>query len=267
MICLFCGSPSDESSSVEHVIPESLGNTTLMLPSGVVCDRCNNYFAIKLEKPFLESAEVLVLRFHQRIPSKRGRIPELEGTIGPDAPVTVKQYADGPLIASVYASDEALDLLLNHGADVINFAGYDEPWNEALASRFLAKAALEALAARLVAYPEGLKYVATEPQFDLIRNYARRGQGKLWPFHARRLFDADKKWTLSNGDEIQRVWECDILHTEKGEYYFVLCIFGLELAINYGGPDLRGYLEWLEHHGGQSPLYFGENANNPNNGA
>jgi hypothetical protein len=55
MRCIFCKNDSSNSKSVEHIIPESLGNTTRTLPKGVVCDTCNNYFARKVEKPFLEA--------------------------------------------------------------------------------------------------------------------------------------------------------------------------------------------------------------------
>ena len=53
MICLFCKENSTNSISVEHIIPESLGNKEHILPKGIVCDKCNQYFAIKLEKPLL----------------------------------------------------------------------------------------------------------------------------------------------------------------------------------------------------------------------
>ena len=49
MRCLFCKQDSSNTKSVEHIIPESLGNKTLILPRGYVCDKCNNYFAIKVE--------------------------------------------------------------------------------------------------------------------------------------------------------------------------------------------------------------------------
>ena len=54
MNCLFCKQNTDNSKSVEHIIPESLGNKEHILPRGLVCDNCNQYFAIKIEKPLLE---------------------------------------------------------------------------------------------------------------------------------------------------------------------------------------------------------------------
>ena len=71
MRCLFCKQDSSNTKSVEHIIPESLGNKTLILPRGYVCDKCNNYFAIKVEKPFMELPEIRQLRFQELIPNKK----------------------------------------------------------------------------------------------------------------------------------------------------------------------------------------------------
>lgn len=40
--CIYCLSTEGNFSSEEHVYPESLGNNELLLPKGVVCDKCNN---------------------------------------------------------------------------------------------------------------------------------------------------------------------------------------------------------------------------------
>jgi hypothetical protein len=79
MRCIFCKHNSDNSTSIEHIIPESLGNTEHILPQGIVCDSCNNYFAGKIEKPLLETDYFLYARFEQFIPSKKGRIPLIKG--------------------------------------------------------------------------------------------------------------------------------------------------------------------------------------------
>ena len=50
MECIFCHKDSSPSKSIEHLIPESLGNKHHVLPTGYVCDECNHYFAIKIEK-------------------------------------------------------------------------------------------------------------------------------------------------------------------------------------------------------------------------
>ncbi|CAI8851489.1 hypothetical protein [Kosakonia quasisacchari] len=40
--------------------------------------------------------------------------------------------------------------------------------------------------------------------------------------------------------------EYDFLCTEEGEIYFVMALYGVEMTINIGGPDIEGYVNWLE---------------------
>ena len=40
------------------------------------------------------------------------------------------------------------------------------------------------------------------------------------------------------------------------ELFFVIVIWGMEYAINLGGPDIKGYINWLEKNNYVSPLYF-----------
>lgn len=47
MDCIFCRK-GKSFKSVEHVIPESLGNVDPVLPKGVVCDACKNYIGENL---------------------------------------------------------------------------------------------------------------------------------------------------------------------------------------------------------------------------
>ncbi|QAS81262.1 hypothetical protein CO657_22920 (plasmid) [Rhizobium acidisoli] len=54
-ICIFCRKSHVAFRSVEHIIPESLGNLSgrHLLPKGIVCDPCNNYFSHSVEAPIL----------------------------------------------------------------------------------------------------------------------------------------------------------------------------------------------------------------------
>lgn len=86
MRCIFCKHDSSTSVSVEHIVPESLGNIDHVLPVGVVCDGCNQYFARKVERQLLESPMFRLLRADMAIPNKRGRIPAWVPTDGTDRP-------------------------------------------------------------------------------------------------------------------------------------------------------------------------------------
>lgn len=259
MRCLFCKTESGESRSVEHIIPESLGNKSYILPRGVVCDRCNNYFARKVEKPFLESTAILMLRFNEEIQNKRGLIPPSQGVLLPAFPANVERYAKGPVAASIELGPDAIVDLLARNTGTLVFPAEAPFPTGTVVSRFLAKVGLEALALRLVDFPDGLSYLSGEPQLDLIRFHARKGDHSNWPINVRRIYDTRQKWTDDSGDATQVVFEFDIFVTPANEYYFVLVLFGLELTINFGGPEIAGYLDWLAVNGGESPLYSSRN--------
>jgi len=259
MICLFCRGDSSGSRSREHIIPQSLGNTKAVLAPGTVCDKCNNYFSREVERPFLESAAVSMLRSQQRIPSKKGHIPPSAALLAPEFPAVVRPYAKGPFVASVYLEPSGIEHLFRSEGGLLLFPESAPLPSGVVVSRFVAKAALEAMADRLSAHPDGVAYLASESQLDAIRNHARRGETKDWPVHVRRIYGENAKWIDENGSEVQVVHEFDILQTDASEWYFVLALFGLEFAINYGGPDVDGYKQWLEQHGGMSPLYSERN--------
>jgi len=261
MRCLFCKINSDSSRSVEHIIPESLGGLSHCLPPGVVCDQCNNYFSREVEKPFLESAAIMLLRFHQEIPSKKGRVPPAQGIISPGfAPVTIQRHIGKPLGMSIHVPPDAIEQLLKAEKGMVILPTSADLPGGPVVSRFLAKVGLEAMAARLVSHPDGLEYLVDEAQLDALRNHARRGDTLQWPIHVRQIYDQDTKWSDKSGSDLQIVNEFDILVTDRSEWYFVLALFGLEMAINYGGPDIEGYPLWLADHGNESPLYSGKNA-------
>lgn len=75
--CIFCKCDSSSSSSVEHILPESIGNKNDVLPQGIVCDKCNNYFSRKIEKQVLNSGVIKTVRSRLQIESKKGRIPPI----------------------------------------------------------------------------------------------------------------------------------------------------------------------------------------------
>jgi hypothetical protein len=74
--CLFCLRADSGFSSIEHPIPESLGNTELILPKGVVCDRCNNEEFAELDQILAELMPLKLRRTTLGIQNKRGKVPE-----------------------------------------------------------------------------------------------------------------------------------------------------------------------------------------------
>lgn len=229
-----------------------------MLPRGVVCDRCNNYFARKVEAPFVESPAIKDLRFYQELENKRGRVPSITGLITPGIPAVVTRFPRENL-TSVEVSPDGLRAISSrpNGRLIVPLTGPTP--SDSVIARFLAKVALESMAQRLVNFPEGLAYLCDEQQLDLLRNYARMGSANVWPVHVRTIYGADDYSVDVTGRRIQIAHESDFLVTPMGEWYFVLAIFGVEFAINIGDPSTEGYVQWLEANQDLSPLYTEKN--------
>lgn len=165
MRCIFCKQDSSGSVSVEHIVPESLGNTQHVLPVGVVCDACNQYFARKVERQLLESPMFRLLRSNMAVPNKRGRIPTWIPEDGKERP-DYRQM--GRFLAKV-------------GLEVLAFRSLSVPgWNDELVDQ----PALDELR-RFVRYNEGPDWQFTvrtlypvngifeehEQQFELLHEF------------------------------------------------------------------------------------------------
>ena len=265
MRCIFCKRNSTDSRSVEHIIPEALGNTEHILTRGVVCDGCNNYFARKVEGPLLDTLWFRHARSRQGIESKRGLVPPLSAII-PAARVAanvwlepgnmsfgaIKERDEAQLYDSL-ASGRARSLLIPMVTDI----------DAALMSRFLAKIAVEILAHRMLHMERWEEQLIDDPQLDSLRRFARIGDRPLsWPYSRRRIYGEDD---IHGGDGgYQVLHEFTLLYTDKHELYAVVCLFGEEFALNYGGPEIDGYATWLSQNNNRSPLYLTEQLPVPN---
>lgn len=253
MRCIFCKENSSASVSIEHIIPEALGNTEHILPPGVVCDTCNNYFARKIEGPLLSSLGFKNLRSRQLAPNKRGTIPTQTGLF-PAAriPIELDSNAQSPSVfASNGSDDKAFVDYLRTAKRGTFYIPISVRADERVLSRFLGKVAIEAIAHRTLEVENWNKDIIDNSQLDFLRSYVRRNTGETWPFHSRRIYDENSLFE----DGYQVLHEYDMLMTAEGELYLVLCIFGKEYAINVGGPLLDGYKKWLSQNKNRSPLY------------
>lgn len=262
MRCIFCKCDSNGSRSREHVIPESLGNLNHVLPAGVVCDACNNYFSREVEKPFMALPGISLLRAHEALPSKKGIIPASAAVMNGRHPAQIRRQLSGPVKAVVDVPTEAFkELLLGSGNGVlIMLVEGPIPAGPAV-SRFMAKVAVEFMAQRLLTKADLLEGIIDDQAIDPLRNHARRGQPLEWPVHRRRIYESSKQWAHEENTITQIVHESDFIFLDERSLYFVLALFGMEYAINCGEREVTKYETWLESHGGVSPLYYGKNEN------
>lgn len=129
--CPFCGQDliregeRCNTKSVEHIIPYSLGNDSLILGKGIICDKCNNYFALKIEKPFLELAPIKLLRSYHLIESRKKHVPSMDvRCMGEVAPIKFDKKLNGfilelmPLSCLRLLHGEHPNLLLSDEVDI-----------------------------------------------------------------------------------------------------------------------------------------------------
>jgi hypothetical protein len=262
--CIFCKKPSHTSKSVEHIIPESLGSKKKVLPKGIVCDSCNQYFALKVEKPILSHESFRNVRAYYQVPSKKGKMPSMVGTIaGTDIKVAFKLNKDKSINLQPENEKDREQFSKFYNNEIVDFPPLLFPINvnppKKEMARFLAKMALEALVYRHEGKQEWLDMIIESPHYDLIREFARSGRSfREWPFHQRRIFPEETQMIHPDtGKWVQVGFGHDIMLTSYPETYFIFLYYGIEYAFNIGGPSINGYELWLEQNNNISPLIEG----------
>ena len=264
MRCIFCKHDSSKSKTVEHIIPECLGNQEHVLTNGVVCDSCNAYFGLKVEKPLLDSLYFRQIRFRNSLFSKKDRIPTNTGFVLPGfIPIEMMSGKDG---ASIFTTRERDSIKLTHLVKKSKLFKIIDPIidkpDELLMSRFLAKVSLELLALRFLKNNFDLDEVIDKIELNDIRNYARIGSSpKFWPYNMRIIYPEGKRF-IEGTQTYEILHECTLLYTKSYELYSVVAIVGVEYVVNMGEPSLDGYKEWLIKHNFESPLNLKKETDN-----
>jgi hypothetical protein len=257
MNCIFCKQDSSSSKSVEHIIPESLGNKEHALRHGIVCDKCNNYFALKIEKPVLDKPYFISLRHRNFIENKKNRIPLEKAYIGPDSDIFID--INGGERSIVVNNPNTIQRILNKqvGQMIVPTIS-SPPDNDRDVSRFLGKMAIEILALKFCHDQEWIDEIREKPELDNLKNYVRLGdKPAFWQYHQRRLYNEEDRFfnPRIKKEPYEVLHEFTLLYTEKKEMYLVIAIMGIEYSINLADDKIDGYLEWLRENENISPLY------------
>lgn len=260
MICIFCKEESSDSKSVEHIIPESLGNKDLILPKGIVCDKCNQYFAVKVEKPMLEMKYFRNVRFRNNIKSKKGRNIPYKTLFPHKDGGWVDMYIDDNSIAINGDDSHIINLIKDQKVNQMMFEVVDSPSkNNSHVSRFLAKSALELFALKAGNNRANLDEVINMKELDPLREYARYGIGDRWLYNQRRIYSEEDRFVdpVFHPEPYEVLHELDFLFLEPGIYYFTLVIMGIEYVINCGASELDLFHNWLKENKNKSPIQRG----------
>lgn len=254
MKCIFCKNLSDNCVSIEHIIPESLGNKEHVLPKGVVCDTCNNYFAVKIEKPLLELPYFRSARFRNDIENKKGRPTLDKGIMGGIVSVGKDEHglhiiSENPTVAKGIIDGSIKHMILPYNSE--------PEINNINISKFLCKAALESLIYRVEPVQEWLDEITEHPQLDTIRNYVRYGsKPKFWEYHQRRIYQEGDEFFNENvsSETYEILHEFNFFYSDEGELFYVLVIMGIEFAVSLSSEEISGYRKWLVQNAGKAPL-------------
>lgn len=270
MQCIFCHKDSTASKSVEHIIPESLGNKHHFLPKGYVCDECNNYFAVKIERELLEQPYFKSMRFRNEIPTKNGKLVK-EKMIIPGAMMACDvemQTTDSGRVVS-FNDEHLYDAIKDGKTHTMISPYYPEPDYPSInMSRFIAKCAYEYFL-----------YNVGEENYDLcvkellgdksdvlkdLREYARYGKGPYWEYNQRRIYSEGACFVHKVGRECYEILHEMMLFTKEhklyptgqfeADIYFVMAVAGIEYAMCISDPSITEYQKWIDEHNGRSPL-------------
>jgi len=196
MRCIFCKKDSSNSKSVEHIIPQSLGNTEHVLPPGVVCDVCNNYLASKVEKPFLDSIFMRYKRFEMKVPSKKRRIPPIDAwhaQTKAKVNLSFDRDQNGISVGAAEGENESkwIYSVMNDSSGTLYVPSGELP-DSNVVTRFIGKIGLEALASRVLTVEGWEIDIVDKPELNELRNHVRLGSpSTTWPMNYRRIYPAE----------------------------------------------------------------------------
>ena len=183
--CIFCLKENEQFSTVEHIVPQSLGNTDDILLDAV-CDKCQNYFGKEIERYTLSQTPFGFWRTMSDTKTKKGEKPffnfsQVKDKCGrlddfhqlTDNSVVIHP-ADGESIIECAIFDKDIRCKILSG-EKTHFDLVITPKMLVYIGRFLGKIALEYLCKEL-----GNRVF--DCQFNELRNYVRHGTtNSIWP--------------------------------------------------------------------------------------
>jgi len=183
--CIFCLREGDVFHTIEHIVPESLGNTTDIL-DGAVCDQCQNYFGKEIEKYVLSKTQFGFWRAMAGTKNKKGKSPLYNPSQNPKNMGKLPDFhsaTDNGFVVHPYDTESVIEVEVEN-SELLNeiISGQKNYFKVVLTpkvlvymGRFLGKIALE----------YWCKYFGNDvfrKDFDDLRNYCRNGTTKaMWP--------------------------------------------------------------------------------------
>jgi hypothetical protein len=161
--CMYCEKTEESFGPNKHIAPESLGNT-LILPPGIVCNSCDNYFGRQVEYAAVNHPILSFIRTSLSVKNKKRRYTSF-------ATISSNMHGRASGIPHTVIQREHYQSMINNG-------GYTQilpTSNLGPVIRMIMKIGLESIASEDI-------YSVTDPMFVDARQavrYPRKGQ--RWP--------------------------------------------------------------------------------------
>lgn len=256
MNCIFCKEQTTGSSSVEHIIPESLGNKEFILEKGWVCDKCNNYFAIKIEQQLLQIPFFLQNRHDLDIKSKRKKIPSKNAFLLDENNTQIKFKKDKNAKESIEINNDDLEQLVEAGIQEIASIDivFGPPFNNEFVSKFLGKIGIEFLAFKANAQGFDESYY-NQDCLDNIKRYVRKGgKNEVWPYTVRQIYNPEYGLEDENGYfKIISTWA--YILTADNQLLFQFLFVGTEFTIDLINPNTLSVEQWFRENNNKSVVF------------
>lgn len=221
--CIFCDKPN-EATSLEHIIPESLGNKTYLMEKSAVCDVCNFKFS-DFEGKALTNSIFGIERARLGIVTKKGKsgkakINHLEISGHP-------QFEKNKIYVSRLDSENLINYDESTGNGQLVFFAFDK--SEASACKLALKIAMESI------YTYNRKIFA-KYDFKDLKGYLTNKNSKDWVFlitdFENEKFESIPKRNVKYDLKIKNHCELKLLEIDENNLLFRFRFGSISMMLN-----------------------------------
>ena len=245
--CIFCLDVSSNFNTIEHIVPESLGNDEDILENAV-CNKCQNYFGKEIESYILAKTPFGLWRTFAGTRTKKGKQPFFDPSQSIASKGRLNDYHDSTdsNIAfhpdSIEINDKNMMQQIISG-EKTNFKLVLTPKMLIYIGRFLGKIALEY-------WFDSFGENVFDAQFNDLRNYVRRGTiNSIWPIMQGKLAENLLNWKMVSEFEEKRVlYSYSFFQDQENGAILFNFDIGLNrygILLNHKFPDDNIFTEYL----------------------
>lgn len=235
--CIICHDESGCSRAIEHIVPESMGNTEYVLNLGDICDTCNSKFS-KFEQKALSGSVIAFERAKLGVKSKKKR--SAKGEIQKLKFEGNKDFEPNKVTLFSHERDVLKPSKKGKGLYELTVPSFDK--SPVPTSKLLLKIGIESLY-------KSQKKVYNQYVFDELRSYLMNKTNKDWPFLTNTI-------EIENGINIPRFSDkhhlrkikCTLnMKEEEENLIFNLKYGAVSMAINLASRSadwIKNYSDW-----------------------